>query len=80
MLSRLLADPAARDNAVETVMAEAIPVVPPSLHLDHLSAYLGQEPGAVLVKAADGGYRIITKSDLIRALSVGKKPGAAVSA
>jgi cystathionine beta-synthase len=80
ILSRLLADPTARESAVETVMAEAIPVVPQSLHLEHLSAYLGQEPGAVLVKASDGGYRIITKSDLIRALSVGKKPGAAVSA
>ncbi|MBO6576103.1 MAG: cystathionine beta-synthase [Rhodothermales bacterium] len=76
ILNTLIEDPASRDKPVGDVMAAAIPVVPPSLHLEHLSAYLEQEPGAVLVQAEDGGFRIITKSDLIRALSQGKKNAA----
>lgn len=79
ILNSLLEGPDRRDVKVGAVMAEAIPVVPSSLHLEHLSAYLEQEPGAVLLKAENGGFRIITKSDLIRALSTGK-PEAATSA
>lgn len=79
ILNSLLEGPDRRDVEVGSVMAEAIPVVPSSLHLEHLSAYLEQEPGAVLLKAENGGFRIITKSDLIRALSTGK-PEAAISA
>ena len=79
ILNTLLSDPDARGSAVGSVMAAAIPVVPPSLHLEHLSAYLEQEPGAVLLKSENGGFRIITKSDLIRALSTGKSE-AAISA
>jgi cystathionine beta-synthase len=76
ILNTLLSDPDARGSAVGSVMAAAIPVVPPSLHLEHLSAYLEQEPGAVLLKSESGGFRIITKSDLIRALSTGKSEAA----
>ncbi|NNE71957.1 MAG: pyridoxal-phosphate dependent enzyme [Rhodothermales bacterium] len=79
VLNSLLEGADRSDTKVASVMAEAIPVVPPSLHLQHLSAYLEQEPGAVLLKAENGGYRIITKSDLIRALSTGKSE-AAISA
>jgi cystathionine beta-synthase len=77
ILNILLETPTARDQKVGSVMADAIPVVPPSLHLEHLSAYLEQDPGAVLIKDDDGGHQIITKSDLIRALSSGKKTGSA---
>ncbi len=72
ILNTLLKNPAALESEVRGVMAAAIPVVPPSLHLEHLSAYLEADPGAVLIKDADGGYQIVTKSDLIRALSSGK--------
>jgi cystathionine beta-synthase len=45
-------------------------VVPDSLHLEHLSAYLEQDAGAVLVDhGPDGGYSVLTKSDLISALA-----------
>ncbi len=70
ILNRLIEQPAARDQAVREVMRSPFPIVPRSLHLDHLSAYLEQGAGAVLVEPdTDGGYQIITKSDLISALA-----------
>lgn len=72
ILSRLIADPAARELPVRDVMGAPFPIVPRSLHLDHLSAYLEQGAGAVLVEAEHGAgaaYEIITRSDLISALA-----------
>ena len=70
ILNRLIEQPAARDQAVREVMRDPFPIVPRSLHLDHLSAYLEQGAGAVLVEPdTDGAYQIITKSDLISALA-----------
>ncbi len=68
ILNRLLSDPGARDLPVRDVMGEPFPVVPASLHLDHLTAYLEQGAGAVLVREADG-FGILTRSDLISALA-----------
>ena len=69
VLAALLENPEAREQPVSTVMAEPIPVVPSSIGMEHLSSYLGQDPGAVLVKGDDGAFHIITKSDLIGALA-----------
>ncbi len=71
ILNALIASPEARNEAVNTVMGDPLPVVPPSLHLEHLSSYLESGAGAVLVEhdAAEGTYAVITKSDLIGALA-----------
>ena len=70
ILNRLIDEPEARSQAVGEVMGKPFPMVPRSLHLEHLSAYLEQGTGAVLVEAAtDGHYQIITRSDLISALA-----------
>lgn len=70
ILNRLIEQPGARDEPVRSVMGEPLPVVPPSLHLDHLSAYLEREAGAVLVDSDQKkNYAVITKSDLISALA-----------
>jgi cystathionine beta-synthase len=70
ILNCLIDDPSARDDAVETIMGDPFPVVPASLHLEHLSAYLEQDTGAVLVDhGQQQGYSVITKSDLISALA-----------
>ncbi len=69
ILGRLLSDPSARDLPVRDVMGEPFPVVPPGLHLDHLTAYLEQGEGAVLVRDDGGGYGILTRADLISALA-----------
>ncbi len=70
ILNRLIENPVSRDEKVREVMGEPFPIVPRSLHLEHLSAYLEQGSGAVLVEPGDGQhYQIITKSDLISALA-----------
>ena len=72
ILGRLLRDPSARDLPVREVMGEPFPVVPASLHLDHLTAYLEQGDGAVLVHdeaSGTSGYGILTRADLISALA-----------
>jgi cystathionine beta-synthase len=70
ILNRLIEKPSAREDEVQTIMGDPLPVVPQSLHLEHLSAYLEQDAGAVLVDLGpDKGYSVITKSDLISALA-----------
>ncbi|MEX1055298.1 MAG: pyridoxal-phosphate dependent enzyme [Rhodothermales bacterium] len=70
ILNRLIENPDARSEQVQVVMGKPFPIVPRSLHLEHLSAYLEQGAGAVLVEPDDGKtYQIITKSDLISALA-----------
>jgi len=77
VLNRLIEAPGSRDEPVRDVMGAPLAVVPSSVHLDHLTAYLDGEAGAVLVRAeAAGGdgeaapaYHIITRSDLISALA-----------
>ena len=69
ILARLIAYPEAREQPVREAMGAPFPVVPPSLHLDHLSAYLEQGAGAVLVHDEAGGYGILTRTDLITALA-----------
>ncbi len=71
ILNRLIENPESRDEMVRDVMGKPFPIVPRSLHLEHLSAYLEQGSGAVLVEPGDGqNYQIITKSDLISALAI----------
>lgn len=76
ILNRLIETPEARGEEVRKVMGEPFPIVPRSLHLDHLSAYLEEGVGAVLVEPdTDHPFQIITKSDLIRALANATRSG-----
>ena len=75
ILTRLIAQPAVRDKPVRDIMDAPFPIVPRSLHLDHLSAFLEHGTGAVLVHPRNGeGYQIITKTDLITALAASARP------
>ena len=70
ILNRLIEDPEARTEQIADVMGEPFPIVPGSLHIEHLSAYLEQASGAVLVHHSDdNSYEVITKTDLISALA-----------
>ena len=70
ILNELIDDPNAREDPVRSVMGEPFPVVPASLHLEHLSAYLERDAGAVLVDhGPEADYSVLTKSDLISALA-----------
>ena len=76
ILNRLIEKPDAREEAVRCVMDKPFPIVPRGLHLDHLSAYLEDGPGAVLVEPSTAGeFDIITKSDLISALAYAGRNG-----
>ena len=70
ILNHLIEDPETRNDPVRSLMGTPFPVVPASLHLEHLSAYLEQDAGAVLVDhGPEAGYSVLTKSDLISALA-----------
>ena len=76
ILNRLIERPDAREETVREVMDKPFPIVPRGLHLDHLSAYLEEGPGAVLVESEGGnGFDIITRSDLISALAFAGRNG-----
>jgi cystathionine beta-synthase len=76
ILNHLIERPESREAPVRHIMGTPFPVVPASLHLEHLSAYLEQDAGAVLVDHGDE-YSVLTKSDLISALAnVGSSNGA----
>lgn len=77
ILHLMIESPETRDELVREAMGEPLPVVPRTMDLGLLSAYLDEEAGAVLVEpepqgngnSSDADYEIITKSDLITALS-----------
>ena len=70
ILNHLIENPESRGAPVRKIMGPPFPVVPTSLHLDHLSAYLEEDAGAVFVDhGPDDGYSVLTKSDLINALA-----------
>ena len=70
ILNQLIDDPNTREDPVRSIMGDPFPVVPESMHLEHLSAYLEQDAGAVLVdRGPDSDYSVLTKSDLISALA-----------
>ena len=76
ILNRLIEQPDAREEHVREVMDKPFPIVPKGLHLNHLSAYLEDGPGAVLVESDQPGqFDIITKSDLISALAYAGRNG-----
>lgn len=68
VLGRLVADPQARNHPVRENMGIPLPVVEPDLPLEGLTRLLSESPGAVMLRTGDS-FQIITKSDLIEALS-----------
>jgi cystathionine beta-synthase len=73
VLSRLVTDPQARNHPVRENMGAPLPVVEPDLPLEGLTRLLSEAPGAVLLRTGDS-FQIITKSDLIEALSKQSTP------
>ncbi|MDE2997003.1 MAG: pyridoxal-phosphate dependent enzyme [Bacteroidota bacterium] len=69
VLNRLIEEPGAKEHAVEDNMGAPLLVVDAHIPLSSLSNHLKEAPGAVLVRGDDNQYHIITKSDLIEALS-----------
>ena len=65
----ILKNPNAKENAVETIMKEALPFVDISTSIDELSNMISGDRMAVLIKDFKaGGTYILTKSDIVEAL------------
>ncbi len=70
VLNHLISDPDARSEHIGDVMGDALPVVSDGMPVQQLMDKLGTSPGAVLVSGGESGdFQILTKSDLISALS-----------
>lgn len=69
ILNTLIDNPSAGSLAVHTVMGSPFPVVDPETPAERISKLFTKSTSAVLVRQAGQPYDIITKSDLIQALS-----------
>ena len=67
---QLLVDsPELRDAPISSIMGEAFPVVRAATHLDDLCKLINKNTPAVLVEMPNGGYHIVTRYDIISAMS-----------
>ena len=69
ILSRLVSDPASKSSPVEQIMDEPFPVISTNMRVDQITKMLDGDHAAVLVKLEDDKFDILTKTDLINALS-----------
>jgi cystathionine beta-synthase len=69
LLPALSTDSGARDKAVENYMQAPYPVVQPSDPISTISKKFDEKNGAVLVDLGQGKYHIITRHDLVAAMS-----------
>ena len=69
LLSQLLKNPALAGHKVSEVMQAPFPMISASTEIDHISKLINKDNPAVLVKELSGTVHILTKYDLIGALS-----------
>lgn len=69
ILHLMISNPSARDLPVGEVMEKAFPEITADTKVHQISTLFDKHTSAVVVKGLPGGDSIITKSDLIRALS-----------
>lgn len=70
LFKHLMNDMNLKAQPVQQVLEASLPIVPADTTIDTLSSYINTENGGVLVKdEANGDYQIITKYDIINALS-----------
>jgi cystathionine beta-synthase len=65
----LVDDPALRDAPISSIMGEAFPIVKEGTHLDELCKLISKQTPAVLVEMQNGGHHIVTRYDIISAMS-----------
>jgi cystathionine beta-synthase len=70
ILSKLIEDPEFKNDLVGSIMEKPFPVITADLKVDQVSKLFDKSTSAVIVSKQDGTLDIITKSDLIQALSV----------
>ena len=69
LFSKLILDPALKEEKVKTLMQAPFPIVASSDTIDEISKKITKDNNAVLVKDENGEMHIITKHDIINAIS-----------
>lgn len=69
LFSQLIANDKLKEEKVEKLMQKPFPVVEPNTTLEDVSKLINRENGAVLVRDLGGSVHIITKHDVIDAIS-----------
>jgi cystathionine beta-synthase len=70
LIHLLIKDPGARSHPIREVMDEPFPVIESDATIEEISNLLTKENPAVLIrKGGGGGFEILTKADLIRAIA-----------
>ncbi len=69
LFSKLMNHPAIRNAPVERALEKGFPVISPDTPLERLPGYIQKDNGAVLTQDEAGDFHIITKYDIIQALS-----------
>ena len=65
----LVENPSLRDAPISSIMGAAYPVVKEATHLDDLCKLINKNTPAVLVEMNNGNYHIVTRYDIISAMS-----------
>ena len=65
----LLSKPELKTDSIRSVMGKPFPIVSNDSTIEEISKFLSNGSNAVLVGNGDKAYRIITKQDIIKALS-----------
>ncbi len=65
----LVDDPSLRDAPISSIMTEPFPVVKSSTHLEELCKLINKHTPAVLVEMPNGSHHIVTRYDIISAMS-----------
>lgn len=69
LLNALVNDPEARDKVLENYMQKPFPIVQPSDPISTIASKMAETNTAVLVELGQGKYHIVTRHDVIGALS-----------
>ncbi|HUM47365.1 MAG TPA: pyridoxal-phosphate dependent enzyme, partial [Chitinophagales bacterium] len=69
LLAKLMADSGLKSHMVKEVMEKSFPLVPAETPIEKLSSMMNKEVPAVITQDGLNNLHIITKSDIIRALS-----------
>lgn len=69
VLAHLIKEPTLRDISVSKIMDKPFPEITESTNVDDITRLLNRGNSAVVVKLGGGNWQIITRSDLIHALS-----------
>jgi cystathionine beta-synthase len=69
ILSRLMVEPEIKSSMVKDVMEAPFPIIDSHLTVEEMSAKMGKEVKALLVRDDAGDFQIITRSDLLMAVT-----------